>query len=311
MSGSLRSVSLVIPTYNRAALIGDTLASALGQTEPFAEIIVVDDGSTDDTAAVVRRAAPTARYVHTANAGVTSARATGARLAQGTHLAFLDSDDLLEPAYVSEHLARLSACPEAELSIANFRWLTDGVQSTHTKHDEAPAGYWPAARTLDPNAIVCETPLYPRLLEWQPVMVGTFVVARDAYERVGGYDPAKSRWASEDFEFALRLCHLTPTCVIHQPLMTYRRHAAQATNAQAAWMRGDVAILQHSLLQHPLGAQNAETIRRQVSLRSGDLADLAFAMRDRAAFLEHWRAMSGKDRTARRWIKRLVASTWA
>jgi glycosyltransferase involved in cell wall biosynthesis len=94
--------TIVIPTYNRATLIGKTIASVLSQTYGDFEVIVVDDGSTDPTPEVVKNIAdPRVAYVRTANRERAAARNTGTQQAKGAYVTFLDSDDLLYP----EHLA--------------------------------------------------------------------------------------------------------------------------------------------------------------------------------------------------------------
>ena len=87
------SVSVVIPAFNAARFIGRALENVLNQTVPVLEIIVVDDGSTDDTATVASRYAPLVRVARKSNAGPASARNLGASLARGEWLAMLDADD--------------------------------------------------------------------------------------------------------------------------------------------------------------------------------------------------------------------------
>src|SRR4051812_15354057 len=93
-SQSVESVSVVIPTYNRAELLKVTIQSILGQTVRPLEIIIVDDGSTDDTANVCASFGPVVRYMGQRNGGVSAARNAGIRAAQGDWIAFCDSDDL-------------------------------------------------------------------------------------------------------------------------------------------------------------------------------------------------------------------------
>jgi glycosyltransferase involved in cell wall biosynthesis len=95
-------VSVIIPTFNRAKVISSTLESVLAQTYPRVEIIVIDDGSSDDTAAVIAGYGDRVRYHRQQNQGVERARSRGIRLAQGEFINFLDDDDLMQP----EKLAR-------------------------------------------------------------------------------------------------------------------------------------------------------------------------------------------------------------
>jgi glycosyltransferase involved in cell wall biosynthesis len=91
------TVSVIIPTYNRGALLVEAVESALAQRRPPDEILVVDDGSRDDTAARMAAYGERVRYVRQANAGPSAARNHGFRLARGEYLALLDSDDLWTP----------------------------------------------------------------------------------------------------------------------------------------------------------------------------------------------------------------------
>jgi glycosyltransferase involved in cell wall biosynthesis len=112
------TISVIIPTYNRAHLISATLDSVLAQTRPADEIWVVDDGSTDDTQAIVTAYADAhknqVRYQRQENAGPSAARNHGMRLTTGKSICFLDSDDLLHP----RALERLEASLETELTAA-------------------------------------------------------------------------------------------------------------------------------------------------------------------------------------------------
>jgi glycosyltransferase involved in cell wall biosynthesis len=93
----VESVSAIVPTHNHGRFLGEAVRSALAQTRPPLEVIVVDDGSTDDTGEAVAALAGLIRYVRQENRGVSSARNRGAGLALGTLLAFLDADDLWMP----------------------------------------------------------------------------------------------------------------------------------------------------------------------------------------------------------------------
>lgn len=112
-----QSVSVVIPTYNRARFVGEAIESALQQGGLVAEVIVVDDGSTDATSDVVGAFGSRVRYIRTENAGASAARNTGARAARTAWVAFLDSDDVWLPGKLESQSQNLSQYPEA---IAHF-----------------------------------------------------------------------------------------------------------------------------------------------------------------------------------------------
>ncbi|MEZ5949631.1 MAG: glycosyltransferase family A protein [Planctomycetaceae bacterium] len=116
-------VSVVIPTFNRARFIGETLESALSQTWKALEVIVVDDGSTDDTRQIVEEFAARderVRYFHQANQGVSAARNHAIAQAQGEYVAFLDSDDLWHPWKLAIQMELLQAAPHVGMCWTNM-----------------------------------------------------------------------------------------------------------------------------------------------------------------------------------------------
>jgi glycosyltransferase involved in cell wall biosynthesis len=201
-------VSVVIPAYNRAATIGATLDSIMSQEGwPF-EVVVVDDGSTDGTAAVARRHAPAARVVEQPNQRRSAARNNGARLAAGECLYFFDSDDLMEPGAI----ARLAACLE--------------------KHPEAAIAYGPVLEFADdPAAAAPRRPFFDAggdLLRTQieapfliPIMT---LVRREWFERAGGFSPRLD--FGEDYHFFLKVAALGGRfqCAGGAPLARYREY---------------------------------------------------------------------------------------
>src|SRR5262245_39908172 len=102
------NVSVVIPSYNSAAYLPAAIDSVLAQTARDLEVIVVDDGSTDDTPDVVARYGPPVRGIRQANAGVAAARNRGIAEARGRYIAFLDADDTWEPVKLERQLGELS-----------------------------------------------------------------------------------------------------------------------------------------------------------------------------------------------------------
>ncbi len=121
-------VSVIIPTFNNASLLPETLDSVLKQTCTDFELIVVDDGSTDDTAAVVQRAYPSAQYIFQPNRGPAAARNAGAASAQGEYIAFCDHDDLWNPEHLQTLLDTFTAYPQTALAFDNAEYIGVGVE---------------------------------------------------------------------------------------------------------------------------------------------------------------------------------------
>jgi teichuronic acid biosynthesis glycosyltransferase TuaG len=139
--------SVIIPVYNAGAYIEQTLESVFAQTCRDFEVIVIDDGSTDDTQAKVKRFAhePALNYVYQNNAGVAAARNTGLNLAQGELIAFLDSDDLWHPCKLAVHLAMLQSNPNLGLTFNWFDVFYDRIENGRLAPWFAP----PTHTTLD------------------------------------------------------------------------------------------------------------------------------------------------------------------
>ena len=131
MSGG-QLVSVIIPTYNSGPFVTETIDSVLCQTHPHREIIVVDDGSTDDTPARVRHYGSKISYIRQSNAGVGAARNIGIRAASGDYLAFLDSDDLWLPEKLEVQLAVAARYPDSGLIACDGEYF-DGT-TTLARH---------------------------------------------------------------------------------------------------------------------------------------------------------------------------------
>ena len=122
MTNALRpAISVVVPCYNGARYLREALDSIWGQTLPPADVIVVDDGSTDQSADVAQSHRPRVTYLYQDNSGSASARNRGASVAQGEFLAFLDADDRWEPAKLEMQFAALRAAPQLDAVFAHAR----------------------------------------------------------------------------------------------------------------------------------------------------------------------------------------------
>jgi glycosyltransferase involved in cell wall biosynthesis len=136
--GGRPAISVIITTYNRAALVVEAIDSVLAQTYRDFEIIVIDDGSTDDTRAVLARYGDRIRCIHQANSGLNAARNAAVASARGEYFALLDDDDLWEPGKLELSLRVLERFPRAAFVFSNFAILRGGRRVTrdglHTWH---------------------------------------------------------------------------------------------------------------------------------------------------------------------------------
>lgn len=272
-------VSAVIPAYNRGEFIGETIRSIQAQSVPVHEIILIDDESSDDTAAVVTTFGEAVRYKKIRNSGAPVARHVGASMASGNWLWFCDSDDLWKP----DFLARARAIANHEpffpqFIFGNFCLVRDGVWENRSKFESAPPGYWDemaASRTPDGDFIL--EPLYPHLLKFQAVFHSTILMTTAFYHQVGGYDVRFARTGSEDFEFTLRCAERMPTGVITEPLVGIRRHEGNFSGNQLRNLLGEVDILRHALAYHAAAATLESEILSEIARRSQEALEFAFS----------------------------------
>ena len=232
-------VTVVIPTYNRSAIVRRAIESALNQTYANLECVVVDDGSSDDTRSVVESYGPRVRYFYQENAGVTAARNHAMRRAQGEFLAFLDSDDLWKPWRIESQVAALRRHPEAGLAWTDMTAVQRSgepiceryLRTMYAAHEkvsiEATMPQVGVLRTVCPEAPeeYASTPvrlgdLFSEILLGNLLHTSTVLVRRRWVERVGGFDPTFVR-AGEDYEFYVRLCSLGPAIFIDAPSTLY------------------------------------------------------------------------------------------
>jgi len=207
------TVSVVIPCYNSSRFVPVAVASALAQSVAVHEVIVVDDGSTDDpAAALVAIDDPRLRVVRIENRGVAHARNLGAQLASGEYLAFLDADDAWYPTKLERQLARFGEEPQP---------VAVGAQMHHVGSRGAAVGIT-GERDLgdDRQQLV-------RAARLMPFAISSSVVSRAAFHEVGGFD--ESLHQAEDLDFVARLATRGPLRIVGEPLGTYRVHADSAS----------------------------------------------------------------------------------
>ena len=223
------TISVVVPAYNAERFISDALASVERQTYPWVECLVVDDGSTDGTAELVRHSFPRCQLVQQDNRGVSAARNAGATLARGDLLAFLDSDDVWLP----ERSARLADA----MLVSHAEFAVCGVQDTD--EDLAPTGR--------PRHLRSDHPLTEGLLifDGRTEMVSVSSAAlftKEFFLELGGFSESLS--TSADRELLIRAAEQGCMCAIEDPLVLYRRHSRSMSSDLPRMERDLYAVLQ-------------------------------------------------------------------
>ena len=224
------TVSVVIPCYNQATFLGEAIESALAQTVPGVEVVVVDDGSQDATAGIVARY-PGVRYVRQANEGVARARNRGACTSRGSHLIFLDADDRLLPHAAAAGLALFEAHPETALVRGYHDELTaDGVR--------VPVVFPPG-----PEALTYETLLS---FSHHIAVPSEAMFRREAFEGAGGFHARF--YGVEDLDLYFRIARRFPPIRAHREVVTvYRRHPESMSHQSLRMLRSTHALFEAQL----------------------------------------------------------------
>ena len=187
-------VSVVIPTYNRWPMLGEAIESVLAQTVDGYELIVVDDGSTDETPEGLRDYGSRLTVLTQSQRGVAAARNSGARRASGEYLAFLDSDDLWHARKLQRQIAFMESSREVEICQTDEIWIRNGVRVNPRNKHRKPSG-----------------DIFRVSLERCLVSPSAVMMRRDLFERVGGFDESLS--VCEDYDLWLRIARDTETLV--------------------------------------------------------------------------------------------------
>ena len=233
-------VSIVIPCYNQGRFLPEALESVRRQTYPHTEIVVVDDGSTDETAAVAH-AAPDVTCVVQRNLGASAARNAGLGESRGEHVIFLDADDRLLPDAIAAGVESLGRHPDWAFVTGHIRVIEEdgSVRGVPPQDHAEPASY---GSLLRENYI------------WTP---GVVMYRRSALEAVGGF--ARSAGGSADFELNLRLARRFPYGCHHRVVLDYRRHDASMSADAVHMLRSAVAVRRRERrrVRHDRAARNA------------------------------------------------------
>ncbi len=272
-------VSVIVPTYNRAHLIGETLDRILGQTLPPVEVIVIDDGSTDDTARVMAGYGERVTYLRLDNRGPPSARDAGVKRSRGRYVAFCDSDDLWSLDYLARMATLFAADLRLEYAFSNFIELSDNGLSTRTKFESAPTGFWDAPKQECDEGWIIEGGMVERLLRFQPIFPSAVVMSRAMYDRIGGFNPTMSYLPAEDLEFTLRCAQQGQIGVLAHPAVQIRKHEGNGSRNIARQLVGEICILNFVLNRHALAASTRAMIVKDIDRRCREAIDEVFTAR--------------------------------
>jgi glycosyltransferase involved in cell wall biosynthesis len=219
-------ISVIIPCYNQGRFLGEALESVLSQSYTQVEIIVVDDGSTDNTREVAEHYS-SIRYIYQHNQGIACARNTGLHSSTGEYLVFLDSDDYLCPGALAINLALLQTHREYALVAGQCQYVN--VDSS----------------IITPSRAYGDIhDFYLELLKRNYIsMPGTVMYRRAIVVALEGFNRSPRCYGCEDYELYLRIARQFPICCHSQIVASYRRHGNGVSNKPGVMLQSALYVL--------------------------------------------------------------------
>jgi perosamine synthetase len=248
-------VSVVIPAYNAARRLGEAVESVLAQTYTDYEVIVVNDGSKDDTEHVARRFGDRVVYVHQENQGAGAARNTGIKKSRGEYIAFLDADDLWFPDKLAQQVPLLEQDAELGLVYSDWELICENGAIEHSYLSKLPAasGY-----------------VFDELLQSGFILTSGVVVRRACLDDVGDFDNSLS--IAQDYDLWLRIAYRWKIALVNQTLLSKRNwDGSLSSNLQKTAVER-IALFEGMLAKvGDMPSRSRRLIRRQLALNYWDV----------------------------------------
>jgi glycosyltransferase involved in cell wall biosynthesis len=259
-------ISVAIPTYNRGDLICQTIDSILNQTVKVDEIVIVDDGSTDNTEDVISKYGEKIRYKKMANAGPAAARASAISLCSGDWIALCDSDDLWLPQHIENFLRFNELFPSANVCFMNFGILGE---KDSDKFSEAPENWWDKATlqlSEDNRYALLNDDTYESLLKFQPIFQTALFFRLSLYNQIGGISAKISRMNSEDAHLTRRLVAYGQTGCCKEISVDIRKHEGNYSKDFIENLKGRKTILEYLIAHNEIPKRFISSTKTEIEL---------------------------------------------
>ena len=241
-------VSVVIPAYNSAAFITETVDSVLQQTYPNLEVLVIDDGSTDNTREVLKPYEEKIEYYRKDNGGPASARNFGIRKASGVYVAFLDADDLWKEEKIDRQVKRFDEMPGTGLVHTGSVQLKDGkIIERASRHC--------------PNGNV-----FKELFSQNFIGTSTVLVRKECFQSLGLFDTREGFMAVEDYDMWLRIARKYRIEYIAEGLVYYRVHAEGISRNIDRSYLNEKRVIEEAISRWPQIKEEAVSIRKRMAV---------------------------------------------
>lgn len=263
-------ISVIIPTYNRSYSLGEAMQSILDQdyfaTGDFSdriELVVIDDGSTDNTKEIVKSFGNPAKYCFQRHRGVSAARNLGLSQAKGEFIAFLDSDDLWEREKIGVQMSFMEAFPKAKVCYTEEIWIRRGDFVNPKKKHKKYSGW-----------------IFDKVLPLCLLSLSSALFRKEIFDEVGIFD--EDLPACEDYDFGIRLAQKYPIYLISKPLIVKKGgHPDQLSRKYWGMDRFRVKALEKALLLDLTPQQ--EILVRQEIVRKCEILVMGFKKRNKLA----------------------------
>lgn len=219
-------VTVIIPTYNSAQYLSAAVESVLQQTFKDFELLIIDDGSKDNTSELAKTFSDKVRYIYQENAGVSEARNHGIKVSKGKYVAFLDADDTWLPTKLEKQIDALRNNSEYKFCFSDFVGVNQNLQPIEMKR----------GRLVD-------SAIKDLLLRGNVVgSICTVLCERELFDKVGGFDPKLSQCA--DWDMWIRIATLTDFLFIDEQLVTYRQHDSNMSRNAILLEQDSLSVLE-------------------------------------------------------------------
>jgi len=255
------SVSIVIATYNRAQFLGETIRSILNQQLRNFELIVVDDGSTDDTERLLAGYRSQLRYLYQENRGPSAARNFGVRCANADWISIQDSDDLCMPNHLQTLYGYAKDHPECAMVFANGNYLGG---REHNRETIIPRT---KSQQLAKSGVKLEDFFEKSILRLQAALI-----SKKAYDAIGGHD--ESLRICMDLDLGFRLLMNFPVAYLDSVVFSYRRHAGNIGRNEELRLTENIRVIEKLLREYPRARAQlgSDTVSRRLAYRYYRLA---------------------------------------
>lgn len=288
-------VSIIMPVYNGERYVVDAIESALTQAYTNFEVVIIDDGSQDNSAEIIRPylSDPRVRYIEQGNQGVAAARNAALSIARGEYVGFLDQDDLWSPNKLARQVVYMQAHPECAMVHARQAYIDD----TGNPILDYPEDW---VRTLEGRC-------FRDLFIVNGIAVLTVLMRRDILQRVGGFNPEIPR--TDDYELWMRIAHDYPIGFMDEVLAHYRVHGGNTSHDHLKMEIAELGAIESVLRRFPdaRGRVGRSVVRQRLLDLHQMLGDgYMWRLRDFARARDHYagvlRLAPFHMKSLRRWL---------